>query len=142
MTPERTEALKRYFADDRFAATSGVELVDLRPGYAKSRLVLEERHLNGVGIVQGGAIFTLADFTFAVACNTAGQVAVAISTSLSFFKASRTGTLWAEATEIARSRRISTCSVRITNDAEELVAQFQGTAFIKDELLFPGIERL
>ena len=127
------DVLRQCFQNDRFARTNGVELLELRPGYALSQLKIEDRHLNGVDIVQGGAIFTLADFTFAVACNTSGHVAVAVSTNLSFLKATRAGTLRAEGVEISRSKRISTCTVRVTNDADELVALFQGTAFIKDE---------
>lgn len=127
------EAIRCHFENDRFAVSSGVKLVDLRPGYAKSHMTVEPRHLNSVGIVQGGAVFTLADFTFAVACNSAGQIAVAVNTNLSFLKPTSSGELYAEATEVSRSRRISTCTVRVTNDAGELVALFQGTAFIKDK---------
>ena len=127
------DAILHHFATDRFAASSGMRLVELRPGFAKTSLEIEDRHLNSVGIVQGGAIFTLADLAFAMACNSAGKVAVAINTSLSFLKATRSGTLHAEASEVARSRKISTCTVRVTDDAGELIALFQGTAYIKDE---------
>ena len=131
------EAVKRHFENDRFAATSGMRLLELRAGAAKASLTIEDRHLNSVGIVQGGAIFTLADLTFAMACNSGGHVAVAIATKLAFLKATRSGTLHAEAIEVARSKRISTCTVRVTNDAGELVALFQGTAYIKDEQFPP-----
>jgi acyl-CoA thioesterase len=131
------ELLRKCFGRDRFAASSGVELLELRPGYAKSQLTVEDRHLNGVDIVQGGAIFTLADFTFAVACNCGGYVAVSINAQMSYMKATRSGTLTAEAVEISRSRRISTCTVRVTNEVDELVALFTGTAYIKDEA-FPA----
>lgn len=127
------EALKHHFENDRFAASSGMRLVELRPGYAKTSLRIEDRHLNNVGTVQGGVVFTLADFAFGVAAKTGGKVAVAMNTNLSFLKATRSGTLEAEATEVSRSRRLSTCTVRVTNDAGELVALFQGTAYIKDE---------
>ena len=127
------EAIRRYFETDHFAATSGVRIVELFPGHAKTILNVEDRHLNSVGIVQGGAIFTLADLAFALACNSGGRVAVAVNTTLSFVKATRSGTLHAEATEVSRSRRISTCTVRVTNDSGELVALSQGTAYIKDE---------
>ena len=86
-----------------------------------------------MGIVQGGAIFTLADLAFAMACNSAGKVAVAVGANLSFLRATRSGTLYAEATEVARSRKISTCTVRVTDHDGELVALFQGTAYIKEE---------
>ena len=127
------QASRHHFENDRFAAASGMRLVELRPGFAKTSLIVEERHLNNVGTMQGGAIFTLADFAFGAASKTAGKVAVAINTSLSFLKATRSGTLWAEATEISRSRKLSVCTVRVTNEAGELVALFQGTAYIKDE---------
>jgi acyl-CoA thioesterase len=130
--PDDLEVIKRHFENDRFAASSGVRLVELRPGFARTSLEVEGRHLNSVGIVQGGAVFTLADLAFAMACNSAGKVAVAVNTNLSFLKATRSGTLHAEATEVARSRKISTCMVRVTDNAGELVALFQGTAYIKD----------
>ena len=132
------ESIKHHFENDRFAASSGMRLVELRPGFARTSLEIEDRHLNSVGIVQGGAIFTLADLAFAMACNSGGKVAVAVSTNLSFLKATRSGTLHAEATEVSRSRKLSVCTVRVTNDAGELVALFRGTAYIKDEPFPPG----
>jgi acyl-CoA thioesterase len=132
------EAVKQYFENDRFAATNGMRLLELRPGFAKTCVTVEDRHLNSVGIVQGGAIFTLADFAFAAASNTGGKVAVAVNTTISFVKATRSGTLYAEATEVSRSRKLSVCTVQVTNDAGELVAVFQGTGYIKDEPFPPA----
>jgi acyl-CoA thioesterase len=133
------ESIKQHFENDHFAAETGIRLVELRLGFAKAYLRLEQRHLNSVGIVQGGAIFTLADLAFAAASNSSGKVAVAINTTLSFLKATQTGALHAEATEISRTRRLSVCTVRVTNDAEELVALFQGTAYIKNESFPPDM---
>ncbi len=130
---DNLEAIRHDFENDRFATSSGMRLVELRPGFAKTSLQVEERHLNSIGTVQGGAIFTLADFAFGAAVKTGGKVAPAISANLSFLKAVRSGLLYAEATEISRSRKLSVCTVRVTNDAGELVALFQGTAYIKDE---------
>ncbi len=127
------EANRHHFENDRFAAANGMRLAELRPGFAKTVLTIDDRHLNSIGTVHGGAIFTLADFAFGVAVKSGGKVAPAISTNLSFLKAARSGTLYAEATEISRSRKLSVCTVRVTNDAGELVALFQGTAYIKDE---------
>lgn len=131
--PVDLEAVRRHFLQDHFAASSGVRIVDLQPGLAHTELIIEERHLNSVGIVQGGAIFTLADFAFAMACNSEGRVAVAINTSLAFLRATKSGTLRAEAREVSRSRRISTCTVHVTDDTGQLVGLFNGTAYIKDE---------
>lgn len=133
------EAIRRYFGNDRFATASGVQLIDVGDGFAKAILKIEPRHMNSVGIVQGGAIFTLADLAFAGACNAAGRTALAVNTSLSFLKATQAGVLHAEAVEVSRSRRISTCTVRVTNEAGELVALFQGTAYIKNEPFPPAL---
>lgn len=127
------DAIKHHFENDRFAASCGMKLLELRPGFARTTLTIESRHMNNVGSVQGGAIFTLADFAFGAAAKTGGKVAVAVNTSISFVKAAKSGNLFAEATEIARSRKLSTCTVRVTDDAGELIALFQGTAYIKDE---------
>jgi acyl-CoA thioesterase len=127
------EAQKKHLENDQFAAANGMQLVELRPGFAKTCLDIQQRHLNSMGIVQGGAIFTLAAFAFEAVTNSNTQIAVGINTNISFLKATQSGTLYAEATEISRSRRLSVCTVRVTNESGELVAMFQGTAFIKDK---------
>jgi acyl-CoA thioesterase len=120
---------------DQFAKLLGIELVDLAPGTATVRMPVREDHYNGVGIVHGGAIFTLADFAFAAASNSRGKVAVAINAAIAYAKAAKTGTLTARAEEVTTSSRLGTYLVRITNDEGAVVAQFQGTVFRKDEPL-------
>jgi acyl-CoA thioesterase len=127
------ESLIPLFENDHFAATCGIRLVELRPGFAKMVLGIDDRHLNRVGTVHGGAIFTLADSASGAASKTGGKATVSVDTNISFVKAAKAGTLYAEATEVARSRKLSTCTVRVTDDAGELVALFQGTAYIKDK---------
>jgi acyl-CoA thioesterase len=119
--------------NDRFASQVGITLVDIRPGSARAQMTIEEQHLNGVGTVQGGAVFTLADFAFAGAANSHGRVAVGIDASISFVKAVSSGVLTAEAVEEAVSERISTCLVRVTDESGDLVALFKGTAYRKRE---------
>jgi acyl-CoA thioesterase len=133
MTPQELESLKHHFENAPFAVGCGMKLLELRPGYAKTTMTVEERHFNGVGTVHGGAIFTLADFAFGVAVRTGGRVAVAVNVGISYMKAVRSGTLYAEATEIDRSRKLANCTVRVTDDAGELIALFQGTAYNLDK---------
>jgi acyl-CoA thioesterase len=131
--PDSFDTIKQHLENDRFASANGMRLVEIRPGFAKTSLLVENRHFNSMGIVQGGAIFTLAAFAFEAVLNSSTQIAVGINTSISFFKPTQSGTLYAEATEISRSRRLAVCTVNVTNDAGELVALFQGTAYIKDK---------
>jgi acyl-CoA thioesterase len=96
---------------------------------------LHGHHLNALKTVQGGAIFTLADFTFAAAANSHGTVAVAINANMTFMKAASTGTLWAEAREISKNFKIGTYTVEVKDDQGDLVAQFQGLAYRKKDKL-------
>jgi acyl-CoA thioesterase len=125
------EDLKRFFKMDRFAEFLGIELLEAGEGYARSRMQIRNEHLNGIGTVHGGAIFTLADFTFAVASNSHGKVTVAINADISFMNAAIEGALTAEAREISRNHKLGTYTVEIKNDTGELVAIFQGLAYVK-----------
>lgn len=126
----------QYFRDnDLFAKHCGIELVEATAGSAKSRLQVEKHHLNGLGTVQGGVLFTLADFTFAAACNSHGTVAVAINCSISYVKAVSSGTLTAEARETSLGGRIGTYAIDITNENGDLIAIFQGMAYRKKETM-------
>ncbi len=126
-----TEQIAKLFEHDRFAGENGIRIVEVRPGFARTEMTVEPRHLNSIGILQGGALFTLADLAFAIACNSYGVVAVACQADVTFFKAVDSGKLTATAEEISRTRKLSTCVVRITNEREELVALFKGVAYIK-----------
>lgn len=123
--------VRSMLAQDRFATHAGITLEHVEPGRARARLRIGPEHLNGVGIVQGGAIFTLADFAFAAAANSSGSVAVAIDVSISFLRAVTGGELVAEAQEEAAGGRVSTSMVRVTDETGALVALFKGTAYRK-----------
>jgi acyl-CoA thioesterase len=125
--------VRRLMAGDRWAAAAGARVTEVKEGYARVTMRLRDVHLNGVSVAQGGAIFTLADFAFAIASNSHGTVAVALDTSITFARAATTGVLTAEAREESLSRRTSVCSVRVTDGEGKVVALFRGTAFRKDE---------
>ena len=71
------EEARAYFSNDKFAMkTTGIQIDDVKPLYAKCSLKITDAHKNAAGAVMGGAIFTLADFTFAVAVNFKNVIAL------------------------------------------------------------------
>jgi len=128
--------IKEFFRRDQFAAHNGIELLEVSAGCAKVKMNVKEHHLNGLRTVHGGAIFTLADFAFAAACNSHGTVAVALNVSISFVKAAGPGgVLFATAREVSLSPKIGTYEIRVTNGNGDLIATFQGLAYRKKERL-------
>ena len=75
MTPQE------FFKKDRFADNVGVELIEIKEGYGKARLVITEEHLNAGNRTQGGALFTLADLALAAAANSHGTLAFSLSSN-------------------------------------------------------------
>jgi len=117
---------------DRFAVeVVGIEMVAVAPNYAKTKLTIEPRHFNGVNIAQGGVYFTLADYAFALASNNDTETVVAVEVGMSFLKPTKSGTLYAEATLLSRSKSLVSYDIPITNEQGELVARFYGRGFVR-----------
>jgi acyl-CoA thioesterase len=123
--------VKEFLKGDNFAAAAGILLTEVSRGFARAQMTITPMHLNGGGVCQGGAIFTLADLAFAAAVNAAGELTFSVTSSVNFFKSEREGTLYAEAREIFDHKRLSHCEVRITNQAGELIATFAGMGYRK-----------
>jgi acyl-CoA thioesterase len=129
------EQIREFFKRDKFAELAGIELLEVSPGSAKAKMTIGPQHLNGVDIVHGAAVFTLADLVFAAASNSHGTVAVAINASISFIKASTGGTLFAAGREIACNPKLATYTIDINNEAGDIIAVFQGMVYRKKETL-------
>ena len=123
---------KRFSADRYATEMTGIEIVEVRENYAKAKLAVEPKHMNAFGIIQGGVLFTLADFTFAVAINAdKEEITVAIECHISFLKPVTGGTLYAESQRVSESRSLKAYEVTITNEQGDMVAKFHGRGFIR-----------
>ena len=128
------EYCRRY---DRFAAANAIELIEIGPGLDGAdgdKRAASQQHRHGP---RRRAVHSAAT-TFFAACNAAGQMAVGTNMSITCLKPVAAGVLTAEATEIARSRKLAHGSARITDEAGELVAVFQGTAYVKGQPFPPA----
>jgi len=129
----RIKKLEQILLNDRFAGSNDIHLVSLGKGEAVAEMIVAEKHLNGVNIIHGGALFTLADFAFAAASNSHGRIAVAANATISFFKGVSSGKLTAKAREHSSGKTLSTYMVEITDEEENKIALYSGTAFMKGE---------
>ena len=122
--------LETLNSTDRFAKSIGAQLTEVREGYAKAELTVEERHLNGANVCQGGVIYTLADFAFAGVANCHGTLTLGISNTITFLKSAQLGDhLIAECTETFDHHRLPYCDMKITNQSGELLAAMTGLAY-------------
>lgn len=135
--PERTaepaaqniaEAAGRaMYAQDHASQALGMRLLEIRPGYARMAMVIRKDMVNGHQICHGGLIFTLADSTFAFACNSYDAVTVAASAAIEFLSPGRLGDeLTAIAQERTRSRRTGVYDIDVRNQNGECIALFRG----------------
>nr|WP_242538639.1 hydroxyphenylacetyl-CoA thioesterase PaaI [Trinickia acidisoli] len=125
---------------DACSRALGFELAEVRAGYARMRAAVRPEFLNGHGICHGGLIFTLADSTFAFACNSYNVNAVASGCSIEFLRPVHGGdVLTAEAVEQALTGRTGIYDIRVTNGAGETIAMFRGkSAHIKGHVIPPA----
>ncbi|MEY2736153.1 MAG: hydroxyphenylacetyl-CoA thioesterase PaaI [Burkholderiaceae bacterium] len=118
--------------------TMGMELLGVEPGRARIRMAVKKLHLNGHGICHGGFIFTLADTTFAFACNSHNKNAVAAGCSIEFLRPTHEGdVLTCEGVEQTLSGRHGIYDMKVTNQRGETVALFRGKSAVIQGTVFP-----
>ena len=137
------EDIRKFFEErDKFANYVGIEIVDISPGRAKVKMDIKKHHLNGLSIVHGAVLFTLADYAFAIASNSHGKAAVSINSTMSFLKAVSKGTIYAEAIELSKNPKLATYKVDVVHEEGELLAVFQGTVYRKKQSLAGILSKL
>ena len=128
-TPQQTAEMvrERMYANDRAVQGLGMDVVDISPGQATVTMTVRDSMLNGHEICHGGLIFTLADSTFAFACNSHNKVTVAAGCSIEFLKPGRLGdVLTCEGVERVLQGRHGIYDMKVTNQHGEVVAMFRG----------------
>lgn len=126
------DELARRVADamwsrDRASQHLGMVIEDVSAGFARMSMVVADFMTNGQGICHGGYIFTLADSTFAFACNGTNQYTVAQHCSITFLEPVMAGErLTAEAREVSRIGRGGLYDIRVMRADGQAVAEFRG----------------
>jgi len=121
------DTARQMFAADLASHALGIEIAELAPGRAAATMRVTDRMVNGHGITHGGYVFLLADTTFALACNSHGDTAVAARADIRYLRPTRAGdTLTAVAVERASFGRNGIYDVTVRDSGDRVVAEFRG----------------
>ena len=116
------EEAREHFKNDRFATNAGMQIDELGEDYSVCSVTLSDDHKNAYGGVMGGAIFTLADYTFAVSSNFNQPQTVSISSQINFIGMAKGKKLLSESHLIKDGRSTCLYSIDITDDLGTKIA--------------------
>lgn len=126
------KSANEMFRNDLYATKlSGIKIMQVEPEYAKCEMEITPDHLNAGGVVMGGAIYTLADFTFAVAANAGSPVTVTLGSSIDFVSPSKAERLYAEAKCIKNGKSVCFYSVTVFEQSGRIIAFATSKGFRK-----------
>ncbi len=120
----KLEKAREIFSKDKYATdASGIVIEEVGENYAKCSMKLTDIHRNAFGGVMGGAIYTLADFTFAVASNfDKERLTASLVGQASFLSMSRGTVLFGESQLIKDGRQNCFYQIRIYDDLGKDIA--------------------
>ena len=111
-----------------FARLMGIEIVSVSEDEVVCEMELRPELMNSMGRGHGGALYALADHTFAIHCNLT-HPCTGQSTSISFYRPAQ-GRLRAVSRPVNRSRSLEVYEVRILSEEGKLIASAVNTAFV------------
>lgn len=132
MLPENPtlKQLEDVFENDQFATVAaGCRIVSGVQGCAVCEMELGAIHRNAQGNIMGGAIFTLADFALAIACNIGEEPTVSVDSSISFMRATNGSKLTATARCDKPGRHLGFYTVLVQDDLGKQIAKLTATCY-------------
>lgn len=117
------EKAREFFGKDLFATeATGIVIEEIGDHYARCTMEIRDIHKNAYGGVMGGATFTLADYTFAVASNFNQPQTVSVTSQINFIGMAKGKKLVAESHLIKDGRSTCLYGIDIRDDLDNKVA--------------------
>jgi len=134
---EETKRVRKIIeGKDRLIHLFGMEVTDVEPGRAVVSMTVGRNHVNAANVCHGATMFALADVAFALACNSHGDLALAVEMSISFLRAVPPDErITATCTEKHRGKRLGSYHIEVTDGSGKPVALLKATAFVTDQKL-------
>ena len=124
------EEMRAFIGQDHFATEQcGIRVDSLNEDEAVLSMPVETRHLNGNGVVQGGAIYTLCDTAFAAAANAGSARMVNRSAEITYLKPGRGPVLVARARRISQGAAMGLYQIEAYDAQGTLIAFMSANAF-------------
>lgn len=127
---EGPEIVNRMIQHDAFSNWLGIDVMEVREGYCRLRMLVRADMLNGFYILHGGVAFALADSCFAFASNSRGMLSVSLQASMNYLSTCKEGdVLIAESKEITHTRSSAHLDIEIRKEGDsQLCSLFRGVA--------------
>ena len=124
------DELREFFKADLFAMEQGITIDRVSENEAECSMKLKPVHRNAAGGIQGGVLFTLADFTFAVLANSKGINTVSLGNTIQYLSTPKGDSIRAVAETVKDGRAIISCEVRVY-DKDVVIAEMICQGFHK-----------
>jgi acyl-CoA thioesterase len=130
MSENLLDELKARSLNEPYGSLLGMEVVTVANGSALVSMKVRPELENIFGSTHGGALFSLIDEAFQLACNSHGVLSVALNVSITYVAAPAQGcTLEAEAREVHRTNRTASYQCRVSEQGGKLIATAQALAY-------------
>lgn len=120
-----------------FRISLGIQFIERRAGYAKGEMEILPHHMNVLGIIHGGCLFSIADTVSGASVAGHGHRVTTVNANINYLKAGKnTRKIIAEAHEVKYGRTFSVCNAQVFDDKGNLLATTTMTFYhLKDQAL-------
>ena len=118
------------YGRDRASHGLGIKLDEIRPGYARMSMQVQDWMIQGYEICHGGLLFALADTAMAFAASSHNEQHIALHGNIDYLRPAKLGdTLTAEAHEGSRTNRTGMYNVIVENHTGDTLCYFRGRTY-------------
>lgn len=135
--PDYRQVTEQVFLAAPFVQSLGIELLDLGPGWCRTKMVITERHCQQHGYVHAGAQATLADHTAGAAAWTlvaADEMVLSVEFKINLLRPADCEELFCEGRVIKPGKRFSIAESSVWADT------FDGRLVSKTQLTMAVVE--
>lgn len=105
-----------------FMQHNNLELTEIKPGWAKIKLTIDQKVLNPYGMVHGGILFSMADTVAGAACIASGKKCVTLNSSINYIKPGTGNIIIGIAKEVSAGNSICVYDVSLYNEDNTLIS--------------------